>query len=658
MLEEAFLKVTADLLDTLPKRFANHAKHRPNAVAYRVKEYGIWQSYSWQESWDNIQIMALGLYALGFRAQDRLLIVGENRPCFYWAMCAAQCLRGVPIPAYQDGLPEDYAFMVNHAEAGFAFAENQEYVDKLLEVREHSPHLNHILYEDSRGMRSYEEDGLKSFEDWLALGRNADAEAKTYLEAQIAEGTGKDAAIIPYTSGTTGRPKGVVLTQENILESSRLANEFDSLTEDEEILSYLPMAWIGDHIFSYGQAISGGFTVNCPESQEAVMICLRDIGPTYYFAPPRVFENLITNVTIRMEDASRLKQALYRFFMAHAEKVGVTLLDGREAVSLRDRLLYRLGNILIYAPLKDALGLGRVRLAYTAGEAIGPEIFKFYRSIGINLKQLYGQTEASVFIAMQPDGEIYADTVGPPAPWVELKIDENGEVLFRSVGVFEGYLKNDQATENAKDKQGWVKSGDAGYILPNGHLRIIDRAKDVGKLNNGALFAPKYLENKLKFFPQIQEAVVFGDGRDQVTAFINIDLQAMGNWAERNAIAYASYQELSSLEPVQRQIVTCIERVNRDLAADAQMAASQIGRFLILPKALDADDGELTRTRKVKRNVVSDRYKALIDALYDGSDQVHLDLTVSFEDGRTGTLSADIKVLEAPCFSTQDREAA
>ena len=630
-------------LDTFPKLFRNHAEVRGQDVAFRNKDLGIWQSYTWAESWEETRKLAYGLYDMGFRRGDRLILVGENRPYFYWAMAAAQALGGTPVPAYQDGLPDDYAYLIEHAEARFALAENQEYVDKLLSASEGESVLSFIIYQDSRGMRDYDEESLISLEQMMGRGARAEAADPDLLDQWIDKGTGDDISVIPYTSGTTGRPKGVALTFKNVLETAQLANEFDGLTSSEDILSYLPMAWIGDHIFSYCQALTAGFTVNCPESQAAVMVCLRDIGPTYYFAPPRVFENLITDVTIRMEDASALKKRLYRHFMDLAERVGVSILDN-EPVSLLDRIHYGIGRYLVYNPLKDTLGLSRTRLAYTAGEAIGPEIFRFYRSIGVNLKQLYGQTEAAVFIAMQPDGEIFADTVGPPAPWVEIKIDDNGEVLYRSVGVFKEYLKNPDATKETRSKDGWVRSGDAGYILPNGHLKIIDRAKDVGKLKDGSLFAPKYIENKLKFFSNIREAVVFGDNRDNVTAFINIDINAMGNWAERRTIAYASYQELSSLPEIAGEIATHVAKVNADLAADPQMAASKIRRFLVLPKELDADDGELTRTRKVRRNAIEERYGNLINALYTDQDECELNLQVTFEDGRTGQLNANVKI--------------
>jgi long-chain acyl-CoA synthetase len=376
---------------------------------------------------------------------------------------------------------------------------------------------------------------------------------------------------------------------------------------------------------------------------------LRELGPTYFFAPPRIFENILTTVMIRMEDASRLKRRIFKHFLELARTVGGRILD-RKPVGLGTRLHYLLGEILVYGPLKNTLGFSRIRLAYTAGEAIGPEIFEFYRSLGVNLKQLYGSTEASVYITMQPDGEIRSDTVGRPAPGVELKLADNGEVLFRSPGVFKEYYKNPEATAETKTPDGWVMTGDAGMMTDDGHLRIIDRAKDVGRLTDGSLFPPKYIENKLKFFPNIKEAVAFGDGRDYVAAFINIDLQAVGSWAERNNLAYSSYQELAGNPRVYGIIQQHVEQVNRDLAKDPQLAGTQIRRFLVLHKELDADDGELTRTRKVRRRIIFDKYKALIDALYDGSASAHIETELTFEDGRRGLLKADVRIADARTF--------
>jgi long-chain acyl-CoA synthetase len=377
---------------------------------------------------------------------------------------------------------------------------------------------------------------------------------------------------------------------------------------------------------------------------------LREIGPTYYFAPPRVYENMLTQVMIRMEDASRPKRFLFHYFMNHAKKVGVRILNG-EPVSMPDSMMYKLGNLVIYGPLKDVLGLSRVKLAYTAGEAIGPEIFDFYRSLGINIKQLYGQTECMVFICVQPDGEVFADTVGTPAIDVEIKINDNGEILYRSPGVFHSYYKNPQSTASTKTEDGWVLTGDAGYIDDNnGHLKIIDRAKDVGKLTDGTLFAPKYIENKLKFFSFIKEAVLFGNEREYSTAFINIDLDAVGNWAERHNLAYSGYIDLAGQEEIYALIKECIDNVNLDLSGDSRLGNSQIRRFLILHKQLDADDGELTRTLKVRRNQVATRYEVLVDALYSDRSECHVNTEVIFEDGRTGMLEADVSIWEAEIY--------
>ena len=449
-----------------------------------------------------------------------------------------------------------------------------------------------------------------------------------------------------YTSGTTGEPKGVMLTHDNLIRTGRGGNEREHLTADEEVLAYLPMAWVGDNLFSYTQGLVAGFCMSCPESSDTVPTDMREIGPTYFFAPPRVYENLLTQVSIRMEDAGRFKRWLYARFMNVARRVGMKLLD-RQPVSLLDRMLYALGDIVIYAPLRNALGLSRIRVAYTAGEAIGPDLFRFYRSLGVNLKQLYGSTETSVFVCIQPDGEVKPDTVGTRAKDVEIRISEQGEVLVRSPGVFHSYYKNPEATREAKTEDGWFHTGDAGYFDDDNHLKIIDRAKDVGRLQDGTLFAPKYLENKLKFFPWIREAVAFGDGRPYATAFVNIDIQAVGNWAERRGLAYSGYTDLSGRDEVQALVVDCVNAVNRDLAADAKLHSSQIHRFLVLHKELDADDGELTRTRKVRRRFIAERYAPLIDALYSDLRSVPVEAKVKFEDGRTGTIRAEVKILQA-----------
>ncbi|MCP4009761.1 MAG: long-chain fatty acid--CoA ligase [Proteobacteria bacterium] len=617
----------------------------------REKEYGIWQAWTWSEMKDEILALANGLASIGFKRGDKLGIIGANRPQLYWGMCAAQCLGGVPVPLYKDMVAEELQYVLEHAGVQVVLAEDQEQVDKVMEVQADCPALEQIVYDDERGMRDYDHNHLHSIKGIQDAGREFAKNKPQHVLDEIAGNKGSDVGIFLYTSGTTGKPKGVVLSHDNIIVTARNTVLYDALSDREETLSYLPLAWVGDHIFSYGQAYVAGYCVNCPEDETTVATDMREIGPTYYFAPPRIFENMLTSVSIRMEDASAFKQKLFHYFMGVAKKTGVALING-ETVSASEKFKYWLGNILIYGPLKNTLGLSKIRIAYTAGEAIGPEIFEFFRSLGINVKQLYGQTEASVYITIQPDGEVYADTVGVPAPDVEVKIADSGEVIYRSPGVFLEYFKNPDSTRDTKTDEGWVFTGDAGYFDDRGHLKIIDRAKDVGKLNDDSMFAPKYIENKLKFFSQIQEAVVFGDARDFATAFINIDLEAISNWAERNNIAYASYQELAGHPQVYAMILGNIEQVNRDLASDTHLSGSQISRFLILHKELDADDGELTRTRKVRRRIVLEKYGVLIDALYSGKNNCFIRTEVTFEDGRKGSIEGDLTIKDVPVFDT------
>ena len=616
--------------------------------AYREKEFGIWQSWNWAEASKEIESLSYGLLSLGIKQGDHVAIIGRNRPYFYWAMVSVQAAGGVPVPIYQDSVADEVCYVLDHCKARFVFAENQEQVDKVLDIKDQLTSLKSIIYLDSRGMRKYDKTHLHDYRDIQKQGADQPDKLKAELEKRVNAQKEDTTCAMLYTSGTTGRPKGVVLSNRNILVTAEASSEFDNLTADDSVLAYLPMAWVGDFIFSIGQALWTGFCVNCPENSDTMQHDLKEIGPSYFFAPPRYFESILTDVMIRMEDAGAFKQTMFKYFMAHARKVGGKILDGSDSVSLVDKLKYALGSLVIYGPLKNTIGMSNVRVGYTAGEAIGPEIFDFYRSLGINLKQLYGQTEASVFITQQPDGQVRSDTVGVPSPGVELKIAENGEVFYRSAGVFVEYFKNPKSTKETKDKDGWVATGDAGFIEDgSGHLRIIDRAKDVGKMKDGSLFAPKYVENKLKFYPNILEAVVFGNGRDRCTAFINIDLQAVGNWAERNNIAYSSYQELAGNPTVIETIKSHIDEVNKDIASDSMLSGCQIHRFIILHKELDADDGELTRTRKVRRRIIEEKFSDLITALYNGDTEIFTKTEVTYEDGAKGSISATLRISDA-----------
>ncbi len=639
--------------DTFPRLLARNAAERGGRPASREKEFGVWQSWTWAEVAEETRALALGLRTLGAAPGDKVAIIGSNRPHLYWAMVASQMVGAVPVPLYADSVAEEMAYVLDHAEARFAIVEDQEQVDKVLSIKARLPVLEHVIYVDKRGLRNYDHTTLHFYGHLQEAGRRAAATHGPEIDRIVAAQTGDDTCVMLYTSGTTGRPKGVVLSNDNILKTSRASAEFDKLRESDQILAYLPLAWVGDFIFSMGQAYVTGFCVCCPESAETMMADLKEIGPTYFFAPPRIFETLLTTVMIRMEDSGRLKRRMFHHFIEHAKRVGPALLDGKP-VSLGDRLKYRLGEILVYGPLKNTLGMSRIRVGYTAGEAIGPEIFQFYRALGINLKQLYGQTEASVFITQQPDGEVRADTVGVPSPGVEVRIGPNGEVYYRSPGVFVEYYKNPDSTADTKDPEGWVATGDAGFFEPDtGHLRIIDRAKDVGKLTSGALFAPKYVENKLKFYPNILEAVVIGHEHDHCVAMLNIDLAAVGAWAERNNVSYASYQELAAHPRVYEQMQGHVEEVNRSLAEDPMLSACQVRRFLVLHKELDADDGELTRTRKVRRRIIAERYGPLIEALYDGSQSVFAETEVTYEDGRKGSISATLEIRDAKTVPVQ-----
>ncbi|HET9619245.1 MAG TPA: AMP-binding protein [Pseudolabrys sp.] len=635
------------LPNTFTKLLIRNAELHGARPAMRHKDLGVWQTWTWAQTLEIVRSYAAGLHRLGLERGETIAIVGANRPKLYWSVMAAQMLGAIPVPVYADAVAEELRYVLAHAEVRFAAVEDQEQVDKIQSVQDRLPKLERMVYDETRGLRDYDHTKLNSIESVIDNGRKAlaaDGALRKWLDAEIEHGKGSDPSIILYTSGTTGQSKGVVLTNERSIAAAHDTVVFDHLSATDVALAYLPIAWVGDHYLNYAQGMVAGFCTACPENSDTAMSDLREIGPTFYFAPPRTLELLLTRVMIRMEDAGFLKRAMFHYFLGVARRYGEAILDHRP-VPLGGRLLYWLGELLVYGPLKNVLGFSRVRTAYTAGEAIGPDLFAFYRSIGLNFKQLYGQTEAFLYVTAQPDGAIFSDTVGPACPNVDIKIAENGEVLFKSPGMFTGYFKDNEKTAEVMTADGYVKTGDAGFFdEKTGQLKIIDRAKDVGKLNDGTLFAPKYIENKLKFYPNIREAVALGDKRDFVTVMLNIDLTAVGSWAERNNVVYASYQELAGHPLVYDMVAKHVDEVNRSLSQDKMMAGAQIRRFLILHKELDADDGELTRTQKVRRGFIADRYAPLIAALYDGSSEAGISTQVTFEDGRKGTISARVKI--------------
>jgi long-chain acyl-CoA synthetase len=636
--------------DTFPALLLHHARLRGEWTAIREKDLGIWQSWSWSQVAEEVRALACGLAAQGFKRGMNLAIIGDNRPRLYWSFAAAQSLGGVPVPLYQDSVAQEMLYVLENAEIEYAIVEDQEQVDKLLEILPQYPKLKHIYYDDPRGLRNYRQPQLMAYDQLREIGLERHRQHPDLFHGAVAQVRPEDVCVMLYTSGTTGKPKGVCHTHAGFIAAARGDVEFDGFTPDDEVLSYLPMAWVGDHLFSYGQAMVAGFTVNCPESSETVMTDMREIGPTYYFGPPRVFENLLTTVMIRMDDASRVKRHLFHSFMKVARRCGAEIMDGKP-VSLSDRLLYWLGDLLIYGPLRNVLGMSRIRVAYTGGAAIGPDLYRFYRSIGINLKQLYGQTETSVYVCKQATGAAKLDSVGRPLPGVEIKIAGNGEVLVKTPGMLKEYYKRPDATAESISPDGYFLTGDAGFLDADGDLKIIDRARDVGKLADGSLFAPQFVENKLKFFPYIKEAVCFGDQREMVCAFINIDMQAVGNWAEKRNLPYSGYIDLAGRPEVYDLVQQCVEQINADLAKEPHLAGSQIRRFLVLHKELDPDEDELTRTRKVRRSFVAQKYAVLVDALFGGKASQFIRTQVRFEDGRTGNIEADVKIRDAATYS-------
>ena len=628
-------------LATLPRLLRRNAQELATRTAIREKDRGIWQSCSWAEYHAQVRDFALGLAALGFKRGDRLSVIGDNRPRLYWAQVAAQCLGGASVPVYQDSIAKELAFVWNHADVAVIVAEDQEQIDKVMALRDQLPALRYVIYDDARGMLHYKHDWLKSFADVQAMGREFGKTHGGYFDAAIEQGRADDLAFVCYTSGTTGNPKGAMLTHGNALETAKMALRAEDFRVDDDYLAYLPMAWVGDTFYTLVMGLAVGFAINCPESPETVQRDLRELGPTLILAPPRIWENMLTAVQVKGADAPPLKRWVFERSRRAAARAEILRSEGKR-IPLGLRVRMALGEFFVYGPLRDQLGLRRARWALTGGAPLGPDTFRFFRSIGVNLKQIYGSTETTGLVSVQPTREANPTTAGRPCPGIEVKIAERGEVLVKSAGVFRGYLKNDEATREVIDAEGWFHTGDAGFIDPRGHLVIIDRAKDVGSLADGTPFAPQFVENKLKFSPFIREAVAFGDQRPFVTAMIAIDMNTVGNWAERRSIAYTSYMDLSGKPEVRALIGEEIRKCNETLPE-----AGKVRRFLLLTKDLEADDAEMTRTRKVRRRFVAEKYAAVIDAFYGGRDEVELATNITYEDGRQAIIQSRVRLENA-----------
>ncbi len=637
---------------TLPRMLRHNAETMPERPALREKNLGIWQTYTWARYYQEVGDFALGLAAHGFRRGDKLSVIGDNRPRLYWAQLAAQCLGGLAVPVYQDSIAAELVYVLNHAEISVIVAEDQEQVDKILSLKDELPGLKLVIYDDPRGMRYYEEPSLKSFDEARAAGRDFGAAHPDYLESEIDKGAPEDLALLNYTSGTTGHPKGVMLSHANLITSAAAYAAAEDIRPSDELLCYLPMAWIGDSLFSIVLNLLVGFTCNCPERPETVQRDLRELGPTIGFAPPRIWESMLSAVRVRAADSTPFKRRMFDFFHRLAEQAELLKGEGKP-LSPPTRLGLALGEVLVYAPLRDQLGLGRARWFYTGGAPLGADTYRFFRSIGINVKQVWGATELSGLATLQPDGEANPDTVGRVLAGIELRIAGDGEVLVRSPAVFQGYYKQPEATRNTFGEDGWYHTGDSGFFDDRGHLVIIDRAKDVGKLSDGTPFAPQFIENKLKFSPFIGEAVAFGDGRPFVAAMIAIDLTTSGNWAERHNLAYTSFQDLSAKPELRELVRDEIRKCNASLPA-----ASRIGRFILLNKEFDADDNEITRTRKIRRRFVADKYAAVVEAFYSGAHQVDLSTEITYEDGRKAMLNSTIAIDEVEEARQPAREPA
>lgn len=623
--------------ETLPQFLYEHAQRTPQKVALRERLYGIWQTMTWREYYEHVKYFALGLVSLGLQPEETIAIIGDNRPEWLIAELAAQAVGAKSVGVYQDSIASEVVYILNHADVTFVVVEDQEQVDKILEIWPQLQGVRKVIYYDPKGLRNYTEEFLMYFPQVEALGREYEAAHPGWFEERLSQGRGEDLAILSTTSGTTANPKLAMLTHKSMLSMGRNLMKVDPLTPQDNFVSFLPLAWIGEQMMVMSCGLQVGFTVNFPEEPETVQHDLREIGPQVMFSPPRIWESLVSQVQVKIEDTTALKRAMYHWAM----NIGYRMADTRfrkEKPSFWLRLLYFLADWLVFQEIKDQLGLRHLKRAYTGGAALGPDTFRFFHALGVNLKQIYGQTEINGIAVVHRDGDIKFQTVGTPIPETEVKIDESGEILMRSPAVMVGYYRNPEATAEAL-RDGWLHSGDAGYFDEDGHLVVIDRVKDVMTLHDGTKFSPQFIENKLKFSPYVREAVVFGGDWPFVTAMINIDFANVGKWAEKHQIAYTTYTDLSQKPEVYRLIRKHVEQANADLPP-----AARIQRFLLLHKELDADDAELTRTRKVRRRLIAQRYADLISALYSHNSFVDVETTITYQDGRTAKIQTRITI--------------
>ncbi|MEW6264648.1 MAG: AMP-binding protein [Thermodesulfobacteriota bacterium] len=620
----------------------NYRKYGQDKVAMREKEFGIWQSFTWADYYNHVKYFALGLHSLGFREGDSLCIIGDNRPEWVWAEVAVQCLRGKPAGIYQDSILTEVAYVIDHADAKFVVAEDQEQSDKILDMKDQLPKIRKVIYTDAKGMRSYDDPLLIFFPEVEELGRRFEAENQGFFEKCVARITEEDYALIAYTSGTTGHPKGSLLTHKNMLSMALNLNQVDPKQEGDEFVSFLPLPWIGEQMMCIASSLAIGFTVNFPEAPETVNHDTYEIGPNVMFSPPRVWESLSRSVMVKHMDATWFKRFLYRLMMPIGYRVADFKFE-RKPIPWNWKLLYAIAWVCLFRTLKDRLGFSRIRSATTGGAALGPDVFRFFHALGVNLKQIYGQTEISGISCIHRDGDIDANTVGLPIPETDLKIDQPdsdgvGEIVSRSPALFQGYYKNDQATRETIG-DGWLHSGDAGFIDSKKHLVCIDRVKDLMHMSGGRKFSPMFIENRLKFCPYVIEGCVLGHERSYITAMICIDFKNTGKWAEDNRLSYTTYTDLASKPEVYDLIEREVVRVNKTLPEGAR-----IQKFLLLYKEFDPDDGELTRTRKLRRRFIAEKYDREIEALYQDLDKVHIESEIRYQDGKTTTIVADLKI--------------